>query len=411
MEKDKNKEETINDNKDKDYSRYADQPEKLFSLAQEKFNINKYEDGLIILDKSINYALKKYGGEEKIEMAQYYNKYADGLIQKLSNSNEDFLNIENDADIKEKESELTELSKNKIISENIEDNKYKKNKEEENEEIKESEDNNEIIEEEVAYENLNESNNILKNYLKKFDDKEVKSLDNTNIKYYLELSENYYLFASLEKLNMDFKRADYFYTLSSEILKKYGNKFSRKLAGLYFEQAQILDLNPKKCLLSLFKSKIIMEYYLQKEIDQIKLNIKIDIDEKDLDLDSVSYDNEKIFKNKEIIENEELINASKTHSSIKEFIDIIKDINNKLEDVILELKQYDVYLKGKKHIIKDKENLNSLNNNNELNKIDEMTKISLITKKRKDIFNYKDDIKATEDFNSKEKIDNDKIKF
>jgi hypothetical protein len=295
MEKDKNKEETINDNKDKDYSRYADQPEKLFSLAQEKFNINKYEDGLIILDKSINYALKKYGGEEKIEMAQYYNKYADGLIQKLSNSNEDFLNIENDADIKEKESELTELSKNKIISENIEDNKYKKNKEEENEEIKESEDNNEIIEEEVAYENLNESNNILKNYLKKFDDKEVKSLDNTNIKYYLELSENYYLFASLEKLNMDFKRADYFYTLSSEILKKYGNKFSRKLAGLYFEQAQILDLNPKKCLLSLFKSKIIMEYYLQKEIDQIKLNIKIDIDEKDLDLDSVSYDNEKLF--------------------------------------------------------------------------------------------------------------------
>ena len=411
MEKDKNKEETINDNKDKDYSRYADQPEKLFSLAQEKFNINKYEDGLIILDKSINYALKKYGGEEKIEMAQYYNKYADGLIQKLSNSNEDFLNIENDADIKEKESELTELSKNKIISENIEDNKYKKNKEEENEEIKESEDNNEIIEEEVAYENLNESNNILKNYLKKFDDKEVKSLDNTDIKYYLELSENYYLFASLEKLNMDFKRADYFYTLSSEILKKYGNKFSRKLAGLYFEQAQILDLNPKKCLLSLFKSKIIMEYYLQKEIDQIKLNIKIDIDEKDLDLDSVSYDNEKIFKNKEIIENEELINASKTHSSIKEFIDIIKDINNKLEDVILELKQYDVYLKGKKHIIKDKENLNSLNNNNELNKIDEMTKISLITKKRKDIFNYKDDIKATEDFNSKEKINNDKIKF
>ena len=411
MEKDKNKEETINENKDKDYSRYADQPEKLFSLAQEKFNINKYEDGLIILDKSINYALKKYGGEEKIEMAQFYNKYADGLIQKLSNSNEEFLNIESDVDKKEKESKLTELSKKKIISEDIEDNKYKKNKEEENEEIKESEDNNETIEEEVAYENLNESNIILKNYLKKFDDKEVKSLDNIDIKYFLELSENYYLLASLEKLNMDFQKADYFYTLSSEILKKYGNKFSRKLAGLYFEQAQILDLNPKKCLLSLFKSKIIMENYLQKEIDQIKLNIKIDIDENDLDLDNVSYDNEKIFKNKDKIENEELVNASKTNSNIKEFLDIIKNINNKLEDVILELKQYDVYLKGKKQIIKDKENLNSLNNNNELNKIDEMTKIALVTKKRKDIFNYKDDIKATEDFISKEKIDNDKIKF
>lgn len=413
MEKDKIKEESNIDNKETDLSVYSDQPEILFSLAQEQFNNNKFEEGLIILDKSINYAIEKYGGEDKIEMAKFYNKYANGLILKIMNSNEDYLNMEKDKKIKDEEYKDGELSKNKKISENKEEekNNSNKNKEEEKKEIQVQEDNTEIVEEEeVAYENLYEANRILKNYLKKYDEKEVKTLDNTVIKYYLELSENYYLFASLEKLNLDFQKADNFYTLSSEILKKYGNKFSRKLAGLYFEQAQILDLNPKKCLLSLFKSKIIMEYYLQKEIDKIKINIKIDINEKDLDLEYISYDSDKIFKNKEITENKELINATKTNSTVEEFIDIIKDINNKLEDVILELKQYETYLKGKKQIIEDKENQNSNNNNNEINKKVEISKITIVKKKRRDTFNYKDDIKIHDDFNSKEKIDFDKIK-
>lgn len=401
MEKDKNKEKEINDNKDIDYATYIDQPEKLFPLAQEQFNKNKFIEGLIILDDSINFAIKKYGGEDKIEMAQFYNKYANGLIQKLMNSNEDFLNMEKDKNLKEKESKDEKSSKNKKTNE----------KKEENKEIKESEDNNEELEQEVAYENLYEANKILKNYLKQYDDKEIKTLENSIIHYYLELSENYYLFASLEKLNLDFQKADSYYTLCSEIWKKYGNKFSRKLAGLYFEQAQILDLNPKKCLLLLYKSKIIIEYYLQKEIDKIHLNIKIDFDEKDLDLDYISYDNEKIFKNKELIENKELIYTSKSNINIKEFVDIIKDINNKLEDVILELEQYDVYLKGKKQIIKDKENQNCLNNKNEMNKNEEITKVALITKKRKDTFNCKYDIKVPEEYNSKEKIDSDKIQI
>ena len=39
-------------------------------------------------------AIKKFGGEDKVELAQFYNKYADGLIQKLMISNEDFLNLQ-----------------------------------------------------------------------------------------------------------------------------------------------------------------------------------------------------------------------------------------------------------------------------------------------------------------------------
>ena len=82
-----------------------------------------------------------------------------------------------------------------------------------------------------------------------------------------------------------------------------------------------------------------MEHYLQNKIDKIKLGIKLNIDDKDLDLDSLSHDSEIIFRNRELINNNnELTKASKEHCDIEEFIDIIKDINIKLEDDILELK-------------------------------------------------------------------------
>ena len=210
-------------------------------------------------------------------MAKFYNKYSNALIQKLMNSDEELLKMGKDRNIIEKELKGCQSSKNKKISEN---------KEEGGKELQKSGENTEVVEKEVAYENLQAANRILTKYLKKYDDKDVKTLDNSIIECFLELSENYYIFASLEKFNLDFQKSDIFYTLSSEILKNYGGKkFYRKLAGLYFEQAHILDLNPKKWLLVLFKAKIIMEYYLLKEIETIKLNIKIDFDEKELDLD------------------------------------------------------------------------------------------------------------------------------
>jgi hypothetical protein len=404
MEKDQNIVEINIDNEEKDYFEYTDQPEKLFPLAQEQFNNNDFVKGLIILDKSINYALEKYGGEDKIEMAQFYNKYANGLIQKLIYSDKELLNMEKDKKMEEKESEGGNSPKNRKLSED----------EEGNEEMEESDENTEAVEREVAYENLQAANRILTKYLKEYNVKEDNTLDNAFIECYLELSETYYQLASLEKYNLDFQKSDKYYTLSSKILVKYGNKFSRKLAGLYFEQAQILDLNPIKCLLVLFKSKIIMEHYLQKEIDKIKLNIKIDIDEKDIDLDYISYDNANIFKNKEIFGNKELIEASESNAPIKELLDIIQNVNNKIEDVISELKQYDIYLKGKNQIINDKENQNTLINNNSTIKIMEKgktIKIELIKKKRDVPFGCKDDLKVPEDFNSKEKININNIKI
>ena len=128
-----------------------------------------------------------------------------------------------------------------------------------------------------------------------------------------------------------------------------------------------------------------MENYLQNEIDKINLKIKLDIDEKDLDLDTLSYDNEKINKNKDIImKNEELINASKLNYNIEEFVDIIKDINIKIEDAVLECKEFDLYLKTKEQMKKDGEKQNTFNTNIDMSKFMDLSKTTLIKKTRKD---------------------------
>ena len=398
MEKDKDKEDKKDEQKKIDYSSYAEQPEKLFPIAQEQFNKNNFEDGLDILEQSIMLAVKKFGGEEKIELAQFYNKYADGLIQKLMISNEDFLNLQEEENPKEAPEEQS--SKNNDIKEEKEKDKEKeKEKEEEKKPPKDI-----VGDDEIVYENLNAANILLKNYLKQYDDKDPKTLDKSVIKYYLQLCDNYSLFASLEKINSDFKKADNYFKLSIDICKKYDNKFSRTLASLYFEQAQTLDFDPKNCLLSLYKSKVIMEHYLQMEIDKIKLNIQLEIDEKDLDLESLPYDSEKIFKNKNIINsNEQLINEAKDNSALEEFIDIIKDINIKLEDVVLELKEYDVFLKTKEQMKKEGEKQNCFNTNIDMSKVVDLSKITLIKKKRKEPTNGKDDIQKPEELCKKEK--------
>ena len=391
---------------DINYSLYADQPDKLFPIAREQFNKNKFEEGLDILEQSIILAVKKYGGEDKVELAQFYNKYADGLLQKLLLPTTDFLNIQEDEEQVSKNKEEDDIDTKEKEKDKIVDEK-EKDKDKEEEKAPKSSGHN-IEDDQIVYENLNAANILLKNYLKEYDDKDPKTLGEDVIKYYLLLGDNYSLFASLEKLNSDFKKADEYYKLSINLGKKYGNKFSRNLAGLYFEQAQILDFDPYNCLLSLYKSKVIMEYYLQKEIDKANLNIKLDIDENDLDLNSLSYDNEKVFKNKEIIENNiELNKAAKDNFDLEEFIAIIKDIHIKIEDVVAELKEYDTFLKTKEQMKKDGEKQNCFDTNIDMSKVMDLSKITLIKKKRKEPTNNDDDIKKPEegDNNKKQKFE------
>ena len=400
MEKEKANDDMQEKQKDIDYSLYQEQPEKLFSLAQDYFNKNKFEEGIAILEQSILIAIKKFGGEEKVELAQFYNKYADGLIQKLIASNTDFLNFQEEAPKDEQDEQVSEKDEKGDDEPSEEKSKNKDEKEKEKKAPKDTS-NDRVEDDEIVYENLNAANLLLKNYLKEYDDKDPKTLDKSIIKYYHQLSYNYSLFASLEKINSDFKKADNYFKQSIDISRKYDDKFSRNLAGLYFEQAQILDFDPRHCLLSLYKSKVIMENCLQKEIDKNNLNIKLDIDEKDLDLDTLSYDSEKIFKNKDLIsKNGDLI---KKNPEIEDFVDIINNINIKLEDVIMELKEYNLYLKTKEQMKKDGEKQNCFDTNIDMSKVVDLSKITLIKKKRKETSNDNDDIKKPEDMCTKEK--------
>ena len=92
-----------------------------------------------------------------------------------------------------------------------------------------------------------------------------------------------------------------------------------------------------------------MEYHLQKELDKNNMGIKFNIDQNELDINYLSYDSKLIFKNREIIQNEKL-KTYKENKIINEFLDIIKNINIKLEDVILEIKEYENYLQNKEKI-------------------------------------------------------------
>jgi hypothetical protein len=396
--------EDKNDKKESiDYSLYENEPEKLFSLAKDNIKNNKFEEGIEILGKSIELAIKKFGGEDKIELAQFYNNYSDSIIQKLMITNDDPLNFQEEKSLIENISQDKKDDENKIdvlLEEKKTEEPQNANTEEKNPEGHEG-----IIgDEDIVFANLKAANLLLKNYLKDYDDKDPKTLDKDTIKYYKQLCDNYSLFANLEKINSDFKQAYHYYKLSIDTCKKYDDKYSRNLAGLYFEQAQILDFDPYNCLLSLYKSKIIMEYHLQKELDKANIQIKFDIDEKELDLDTLAYDSKVIFKNKELIKSEEIKKAFKDNCNIEEFVDIIKDIDTKLEDVILELKEYKNYLKAKEQMKKDGEKQDCFNKNIDMSKVMDLSKITMIKKKRNEPINNNDDIKKPEDIDTKEKI-------
>ena len=152
-----------------------------------------------------------------------------------------------------------------------------------------------------------------------------------------------------------------------------------------------------------------MEYHLQKEITNAKLKIKLDIDEKDLELNNISYKSDKIFKNKKIIEtNIELYKEMETNLNIKEFVDIIKNTDNHIKNVISELKEYINHQKNKEqnekgendngNIIKD-ENEDLFNDNIEKKK----NIFMFVNYKRNEPSNNDEDIKKIEEDYSKKK--------
>ena len=387
-----------------DFSIYENEPEQLFSLVQERLKTHNYEEAIEIQEKSIQLAIKKFGGENKIELAEFYNNYSYAIIQKLYFLYNNYYNYKiekvNSNNYQEK-GEKIERNADKIDEEK-QVLKTNINEEEiENDDI--MDDGN------VAFINLNSANLILKEYLKKYDNIEPKTLEKKIINYYLQLSHNYCLLANLEKIFSNYIKANNYYKLSIGICKKYDDQFSRNLASLYFEQAQIMDLDPKNCLLLLYKSKLIMEYHLQKELDKGKVDIKFNIDEKNLDLNDLSNDDTRIFQNRELLEDIRIVKSLEQNNKIKDFVEIIKSLDQKIEDLNLEIKEYNSYILKKKEK-KRKEGENTNNNckndgdNKDINESKKICNITFFKKKRIESSNGIDDLKIPEDINIKEKI-------
>ena len=169
MEKQINDSEKLN-NKEIDYSLYSSEPEKLITLSQEQINNNNFTLAIVIIKTAIDFAIKKYGGDDKIQLANFYNKYADYLLQKISSASDNTISIKSDQE---------EENKNYL---NID----------------------------LIYEYLYKANEILQNYLDEYNNKNIAELNKDIIEYYLQLSDNYYLLALYEKEMLNYKRLSNF---------------------------------------------------------------------------------------------------------------------------------------------------------------------------------------------------------
>jgi len=252
-------------------------PNKLLFKVRSLTNENKYDDGLDLLDKAIILKIDKVNkNKEDKSLIPLYLEYAQVLITKQFNSQDLFGDVKND-DIDNNDNDIhnDDNENNNIHEHNKEENKdddihndYDDNKyDEDNSEDSEQE---EYNDQELAYDYLftcqkiiNTEINILKENKDKQTDSnlELKELNN-------QLSEVYLLFAQLELLKSDNKKAISFFEKGLEVRKINDDKFSRAIADIYYQMSIAYDYDIMKCFTCLYKVKIIMEYHLQKLIDK-----------------------------------------------------------------------------------------------------------------------------------------------
>jgi tetratricopeptide (TPR) repeat protein len=381
---------TIQELENLNFELYTETPEDLIPIAKQLLNLNKFEKALETLEKAIQFAVKINSNDElNLDCAKFYLNYADALIRKMTESSDLLaLNGENVDDkdqedkkdtkentnvpvvsssnitpektnngeiplleaIKSMDSSNTNLisNNNNLTSSNIKADdiiveKDNESADEENDltQQQEQEDAPET-DEEVAFQNLAVAEKIFQTFLKQYDSTPAEELLNSHpaiVKTYFELSDVYQKFGELELCKSDFKAASEFFEKALEIRKKYDNKYSRGIAEIYFTLGSSYDYDQKKSLLSFYKAKLIMEYYLREELHKANLNElceMIRVDDADLELGEVSVEkcaqsivNSKVFLSKQQLKNENI------SDEIVEFISIISELNDKVKKLIL----------------------------------------------------------------------------
>ena len=361
---------------DINFDEFKSNPSELFILATLSMNKGQYDKAFFILKKSIDLAIDLYG-EDNIEVAKYYNKYASAYIQKLLDSDALFM-------IHLDKEEMSKDGKSlKIIQEEPQ------------------------CENEIALYNLDIANEMYIDYLDEYDDVSVKKLSKSTIKVYLELADNYLSYGELEQAQSDFKKASEYFKKAAKIREKYDTKMSRSLAEVYFKLASVLDFDVKSAMLYFYKTKVIMEYHLNELVKKEKISSEIIIDEKALEIESIDRKDKRLLLNQKIVQSEEFKEKFKDKEDIENIIEVLNELYMKIEDVMEEDKVFEEWVtEKKKKMIESSKNKDKFSNDYDMSKVIDISSSLVVRAKRPRIPDEEDleDLVA-----KKEKINIDSI--
>ena len=361
---------------DINFDEFKSNPSELFILATLSMNKGQYDKAFFILKKSIDLAIDLYG-EDNIEVAKYYNKYASAYIQKLLDSDALFM-------IHLDKEEMSKDGKSlKIIQEEPQ------------------------CENEIALYNLDIANEMYIDYLDEYDDVSVKKLSKSTIKVYLELADNYLSYGELEQAQSDFKKASEYFKKATKIREKYDTKMSRSLAEVYFKLASVLDFDVKSAMLYFYKTKVIMEYHLNELVKKEKISSEIIIDEKALEIESIDRKDKRLLLNQKIVQSEEFKEKFKDKEDIENIIEVLNELYMKIEDVMEEDKVFEEWVtEKKKKMIESSKKEDKFSNDYDMSKVIDISSSLVVRAKRPRIPDEEDleDLVA-----KKEKINIDSI--
>lgn len=380
---------------------YQSNPEELIPFVKQLLNLKKYEKAIELAEKAIHYTIKNNNNDEaSLECAKFYYHYADALIRKCMESedvlampfNQEIEDEDEGADEKvqqenkdqnlNKNSNGAKIEQNNIIGNNCtvnlsigQTNGSANNINQANniqqEEGPEVVDENEVNEdghdgngasapqddsdEQVAAENLLFAETIYQNHLSKYEKEDVNTLKEKYpeiIKTFYDLASVYQKFGELEMCKSDFKSAVEYFKKSLQVRQKYDSKFSRAIAELYFNMATAFDFDSKKCLLSYYKTKLIMEYHLKKELEANgfkSISDKIKLHEEDIDLETITPTHANLRTNRDLMQSTEICNESVLKfEEIEELVAIINELNQKMDDVIIDINDFEKYMSQQK---------------------------------------------------------------
>ena len=361
---------------DINFDEFKSNPSELFILATLSMNKGQYDKAFFILKKSIDLAIDLYG-EDNIEVAKYYNKYASAYIQKLLDSDALFM-------IHLDKEEMSKDGKSlKIIQEEPQ------------------------CENEIALYNLEIANEMYIDYLDEYDDVSVKKLSKSTIKVYLELADNYLSYGELEQAQYDNKKASEYFKKAAKIREKYDTKMSRSLAEVYFKLASVLDFDVKSAMLYFYKTKVIMEYHLNELVKKEKISSEIIIDEKALEIESIDRKDKRLLLNQKIVQSEEFKEKFKDKEDIENIIEVLNELYMKIEDVMEEDKVFEEWVtEKKKKMIESSKKEDKFSNDYDMSKVIDISSSLVVRAKRPRIPDEEDleDLVA-----KKEKINIDSI--